>query len=44
MQGMWGIVLALVLLHVGVILFYRFWKRENLIKSMVDGRKLVRRD
>jgi cytochrome b len=39
-----NLILALVLLHVGVILFYRFWKRENLIKSMVDGRKLVRRD
>lgn len=39
-----NLILLLVLLHVGVILFYRFWKREDLIKPMVDGRKMVRRD
>lgn len=38
------IILLLVLLHVGVVLFYRFWKRENLVRPMLTGWKLVRRD
>lgn len=38
------LVLILVLLHVGIILFYRFWKRENLVRPMVTGWKEVRRD
>lgn len=38
------LILALVLLHVGVILFYRFWKREDLVRPMLTGWKLVRRD
>ncbi|MDO5603749.1 MAG: cytochrome b/b6 domain-containing protein [Paracoccus sp. (in: a-proteobacteria)] len=39
-----NIVLALVVLHVAVILFYRWWKREDLIRPMITGRKLVRRE
>ncbi len=39
-----NLILVLVLLHVGVMLFYRFWKREDLVKPMLHGRKLVRRD
>lgn len=35
-------LLALIALHVGVILFYRFWKREDLIGPMIHGRKKVR--
>lgn len=35
-------LLALVALHVGVILFYRYWKREDLIGPMIHGRKQVR--
>lgn len=38
------IVLILVLLHVGAILFYRFWKRENLVRPMITGWKEVRPD
>lgn len=35
------IILALVLLHVFVVLFYLVWKRENLIRPMLNGRKTV---
>ncbi|NDW54055.1 cytochrome b/b6 domain-containing protein [Aliiroseovarius sp. PrR006] len=38
------LLLALVVLHLGAILFYRFWKRENLVKPMVTGWKDVRKD
>ena len=34
-------LLALVAVHVAVILFYRFWKREDLIGPMIHGRKWV---
>ena len=37
------VVLILVVLHVAAILFYLIWKRENLIKPMIDGWKTVRR-
>ncbi|HWL55089.1 MAG TPA: cytochrome b/b6 domain-containing protein [Paracoccus sp. (in: a-proteobacteria)] len=37
-----NLVLVLVLLHVAVILFYRFWKREDLVRPMLTGRKRVR--
>lgn len=37
------VILVLVILHVVVILFYLFWKRENLIKPMINGWKWVRR-
>ena len=37
-------ILALVILHVGAILFYFAWKRENLVKPMITGWKWVRRD
>ena len=37
-----NLLLLLVLMHIGVILFYRFWKRENLVGPMVHGRKQVR--
>lgn len=36
------IVLILVFLHVAMILFYRFWKREDLVRPMLTGRKQVR--
>lgn len=38
------VVLVLVVLHIGFVLFYHLWKRENLIRPMVDGWKLVRND
>ncbi|WBU57083.1 cytochrome b/b6 domain-containing protein [Paracoccus sediminicola] len=37
-----NLVLILVLLHVAIILFYRFWKREDLVTPMVTGSKKVR--
>ena len=37
------IILVLVALHVGAILFYLLWKKENLIKPMITGWKWVRR-
>ncbi|MFV0292899.1 MAG: cytochrome b/b6 domain-containing protein [Paracoccus sp. (in: a-proteobacteria)] len=36
------LILLLVLMHIGVILFYRFWKREDLVTPMITGRKTVR--
>ena len=33
------VTLMIVLLHVIAILFYRFWKRENLITPMITGRR-----
>ncbi|MDO5614171.1 MAG: cytochrome b/b6 domain-containing protein [Paracoccus sp. (in: a-proteobacteria)] len=36
-----NLILILVLLHVAVIMFYRFWKRENLIRPMLTGWKWV---
>lgn len=37
------LILVLVLLHVSAILFYLLWKRENLVRPMIDGWKWVRR-
>lgn len=35
-----GLLLAvLVAFHVGAILFYRFWKREDLVTPMITGRR-----
>ena len=38
------VVLALVLLHLAAIAFYKLWKREDLVRPMITGRKAVRRD
>ena len=38
-----NILLVLVILHVAVIAFYLIWKRENLVRPMITGWKLVRR-
>ena len=38
------VILVLVVLHVAAILFYLFWKRENLIKPMLTGWKQVKSD
>lgn len=35
------LLLGLIVLHVAVILFYRVWKRENLVLPMITGRKQV---
>jgi cytochrome b len=37
------VLLALVVLHLVAIVFYRLWKREDLIKPMITGWKWVRR-
>lgn len=37
-----NIILGMVILHVSVILFYLFWKKENLIKPMINGWKWVK--
>ncbi|WP_095587582.1 cytochrome b/b6 domain-containing protein [Actibacterium ureilyticum] len=37
-------ILALVVLHIGAIVFYKKWKNEDLIRPMITGWKLVRRD
>ena len=37
-------ILAIVALHLAAILFYLVWKKENLIKPMISGWKLVRSD
>lgn len=33
------VVLALVVLHLGAIVFYRFWKGEDLVTPMITGRR-----
>ena len=37
-------IIVLVLLHVGAILFYLYKKRENLIKPMISGDKVLTND
>lgn len=37
------LILILVVLHVAIVLWYRFWKREDLIRPMITGWKIVRR-
>ena len=37
------VLLALVVLHLLAILFYRLWKREDLLKPMITGWKLIRK-
>ncbi len=37
-------IVVLVLLHVGAILFYLYKKRENLIKPMISGDKVLAND
>ncbi|MGF1660226.1 MAG: cytochrome b/b6 domain-containing protein [Rubrimonas sp.] len=37
-------LLALVALHVAAVVFYKLWKREDLIRPMIDGWKTVRRE
>lgn len=33
------LVAALVVLHIGAIVFYRLWKREDLVTPMITGRR-----
>lgn len=34
-----AVVMVLVVLHLGAILFYRFWKNEDLVTPMITGRR-----
>lgn len=36
-----NLLLVLVAMHVSVILFYRIWKREDLVSPMIKGGKVV---
>ena len=36
-----NLILLLVLLHIAMILFYRHWKREDLVTPMLTGMKKV---
>ena len=38
-----SMILVLVILHLGVMAYYYFWKKENLVIAMLTGKKLVRR-
>jgi cytochrome b len=40
--GQW-LLLALVLLHIGAVFYYLLKKKDNLIKAMVGGDKLLER-
>jgi cytochrome b len=35
-------VTAVIVLHVGAIVFYKVWKREDLVRPMITGRKRVK--
>jgi cytochrome b len=37
------LILVMLVLHIGAVIFYHVWKKENLVKAMFTGRKLVRR-
>ena len=37
-------VLVMFCLHLAAMLFYRVWKRENLVTAMITGNKQVRKD
>jgi cytochrome b len=43
-ETIFNLLLALIVLHVAAIAFYRWWKRENLVGPMVHGAKTVRAD
>lgn len=37
-------VLVMFALHIGAMLFYAIWKKENLVSAMISGKKRVRRE
>lgn len=37
------LILILVVIHVAIVFWYRVWKREDLVRPMITGWKLVRR-
>lgn len=38
-----NVTLGLAVVHVAAIAFYKLWKREDLVRPMITGRKAVRR-
>jgi cytochrome b len=36
-----SLILIVLGMHVLIMLFYYFWKKENLVGAMISGRKLV---
>lgn len=40
-EGVFNVLLTLVAIHVGAIFFYLLFKRDNLIRPMITGRKEV---
>lgn len=38
------VILGLIAIHIAAILFYRLWKREDLVWPMISGWKWVRRE
>ncbi len=38
------VILVLFVMHIGILLFYRFWKYEDLVSAMITGKKLVKPD
>lgn len=43
-QTTFNVILTLVSLHVAAVLFYWLYKKENLLRPMLTGRKAVRED
>lgn len=43
-EVIFNVVLTLVALHVAAIIFYRVWKRQNLVAPMIHGRASVAED
>ena len=39
-----SVLVIVVGLHIGAVLYYRFWKGENLVKPMITGKKIVKED
>ena len=37
------LIMIMFFLHIGAVIFYRVWKKENLVKAMFTGRKLVKK-
>ena len=37
------LLLIMFSLHLGVMVYYYFWKKENLVKAMITGKKLVKK-
>lgn len=36
-------ILVLFVMHISIMLFYKFWKHENLVIAMISGKKLVKK-